>query len=642
MEESMSVIGNNPGPLELQEGLEVVETTHIDVGHAGVEDAAARTFTDGGYFTGEAELTEGGKPSPLTVAEKITQLEIGDTTGKLAARNQLSERANELKAQLPSASDDELAEMQDELAATEARIKELEGELNKNYSAEIQEVELALAEADTPELHDKLATLKASQAAHKAYKVMRTLLVQEGLSKLSADAETIASSKAHLSSVDVDMSVADQLRILDQYGLTVSKKEHLAALEAKVSGASDPKRAEKMAKVAVVQTRMQRVPRAKLMKSMTVMHRALAPHMVIKKTREGFKATNKPSDAAECREIQTADAAIIMGSNDIRQVDSFFRNVWSKLPKAKRESFKIYISGFGGHGTMSGPIFGHTEASSMAKWLFDLGVPQENIIIEPNATNSGENVQFIDDYFDQQPEGAPKKVILSGTPAGCLRQSLTLIQQSRYGQEFESVIVHPSKEWKADYFAEGDKDFIYALSYFRELGSYVVYSINSPFIAPIPVFEKKEKSLENAIIETLKYYNKLSGGEISTAEMKKIAQRYVKFQNRKAKLSKNGTQPLSSQQMKSLKEEFSDITAVFNDVNKFFRETFAAVEDLFMERIPRGLTHDEHSKELRLRLTESEDVKEMIRDTHERRVRDERVSTFAPAQSHLDGLGIEF
>ncbi|MCH9630784.1 MAG: hypothetical protein S4CHLAM37_07900 [Chlamydiia bacterium] len=502
-----------------------------------------------------------------------------------------------------------LVELEVPIKEEEAKLKELEKEIKslkesgaeagliaaKEGDAAACKEALAPLKAQLKELRMKISTFKASSILLKMRDKTATRSTQSGLAALSPEYQ--AEDKA-------------SKRTMDALGLDPVKPKKDKELEAK------------KAKVATIQATVARMPKAEFDAAMTKMHAALAPRMSVVKGPTGFTAVANTGDAASTTRVKGAQAAIVMGSNDIHQVSAFHRNVWSKLTPEEQKDFKIYISGYGGHGTMSGPIFGQTEAATMAKWLVDLGVPAENIEIEPNATNSGQNVQFADEffradeYFGEQP---PRNIIVSGTPAGCYRQVLSLLKQSEYGGDFETLTLHPTEDPTGDYFDDESKKHIYALSYFRELGSYVAYSVGSQYIAPIPVHH--EADLKAGIVETLKFYNKLQPAseqmpdDVCLEEATRIANLFVEFQNEKAALTDNGQKTLTAGEMDALKAKYKDVTDVFGPVNSFFRGAFGDIEAVEMERIPRGLTHAEHSQRLR-DLHASKEAKDLMSDAH--------------------------
>src|SRR6185369_10966302 len=84
------------------------------------------------------------------------------------------------------------------------------------------------------------------------------------------------------------------------------------------------------------------------------------------------------------QKLEKADIILCFGSNDVRTAD------WAaELYKRK---FAPIIVCSGGNGKDS--AYSETEAVVFSKRMMELGVPTEALILEPHATNTGENIQF--------------------------------------------------------------------------------------------------------------------------------------------------------------------------------------------------------------------------------------------------------
>ena len=84
--------------------------------------------------------------------------------------------------------------------------------------------------------------------------------------------------------------------------------------------------------------------------------------------------------------IEKADALFVLCSHDVRVAEYAV-----ELYKA---GFAKWIIFSGGSGELTSNIFSKTEAEVFADIAVKNGVPKEKIIIEPNSTNTGENVKF--------------------------------------------------------------------------------------------------------------------------------------------------------------------------------------------------------------------------------------------------------
>jgi hypothetical protein len=134
----------------------------------------------------------------------------------------------------------------------------------------------------------------------------------------------------------------------------------------------------------------------KLQNDAKILHRMLTPSAKI--TRHGNQVTETPYDIAQFLD-NPPDIIFIMGNNDLRQID-FIAQLYRAAKAASPHKFpKIYVSGFGGHGTMHDPVFSLQEGQTMVKRLLDLGVPIEDIRVEHDAVDTGRNVKYMDIYI---------------------------------------------------------------------------------------------------------------------------------------------------------------------------------------------------------------------------------------------------
>jgi hypothetical protein len=123
-----------------------------------------------------------------------------------------------------------------------------------------------------------------------------------------------------------------------------------------------------------------------------VKHDALALHEVFSSGLIVKSIDSKYKNYSDEQLISTPpDAIIIMGNNDLIQV-KFIASLFYSL-KIKPD---VYVSGYGGHGTVPGKIFGLTEAETIAQCLIENGVPRANIVCETDAVDTGKNVQKTD------------------------------------------------------------------------------------------------------------------------------------------------------------------------------------------------------------------------------------------------------
>ena len=85
-------------------------------------------------------------------------------------------------------------------------------------------------------------------------------------------------------------------------------------------------------------------------------------------------------------QVAKADAILVLCSHDERVAErgaQLFLEGWAPL---------IIFSG--GQGAITKALWDEPEAERFARIAVSLKVPRERILIEPNSTNTGENVQF--------------------------------------------------------------------------------------------------------------------------------------------------------------------------------------------------------------------------------------------------------
>jgi len=85
-------------------------------------------------------------------------------------------------------------------------------------------------------------------------------------------------------------------------------------------------------------------------------------------------------------QVAQADAILVLCSHDERVAErgaQLFLEGWAPL---------IIFSG--GRGEITKKLWDEPEAVRFARIAMSMNVPRENILVEPNSTNTGENVQF--------------------------------------------------------------------------------------------------------------------------------------------------------------------------------------------------------------------------------------------------------
>ncbi len=322
------------------------------------------------------------------------------------------------------------------------------------------------------------------------------------------------------------------------------------------------------------------------------------------------------------------DAWVIMGNNDMRQVDRAYDEIMksfrSLLKENSTEALKkfphIFISGFGGHGTSAGIIFSQTEADTIKDYLqarlneFPEDIKNalsEKIITEPNATNSGENVRFLQEKFEAN--GFPKHLVISGTPSAVARQTLSFEAQSQYDfSSLQSISFDPNWYEKNYYPKDYDVDkIIHIMCRLREVASLLQYSISTNFVAP-HIFEKAAfKPALEVFFDRYKDFTGKKALQPKAFLQESQSQRFAVLNKKSApsQEEKKELQNLKSQTIDAFidkynaimqnkidhkpisKEDEKILVDTITPLSTFFRNSFAELESHYMRKMPAETRH---------------------------------------------------
>ncbi len=92
-------------------------------------------------------------------------------------------------------------------------------------------------------------------------------------------------------------------------------------------------------------------------------------------------------------QLVKADAIFVLCSSDIR--------VASRAADLFSQDYAPWIILSGGFGKISGSLLSKPEAEVFKDVMLQSGVPNDKIIVEPNATNTGENIHFTYELLDK-------------------------------------------------------------------------------------------------------------------------------------------------------------------------------------------------------------------------------------------------
>src|SRR5688572_12839476 len=140
-------------------------------------------------------------------------------------------------------------------------------------------------------------------------------------------------------------------------------------------------------------------------------------------------------------QVEKADAILVLCSHDEKVAErgaQLFLEGWAPL---------IIFSG--GQGAITKSLWDEPEAERFARIAVSLNVPRERILIEPNSTNTGENIQFTKKLVTEKGLNLQKFIVVQKPYME--RRSYATFQ--RYWPEKEAIVTSPQVSFK-DYLAE--------------------------------------------------------------------------------------------------------------------------------------------------------------------------------------------
>lgn len=119
-------------------------------------------------------------------------------------------------------------------------------------------------------------------------------------------------------------------------------------------------------------------------------------------------------------QLEKSDCIFVLCSNDIR--------VAEHAARLYLDGYAPYIVFSGGVGELTSGMFSGSEAEAFALVAADMGVPKESILIEPQSTNTGENILFTKALLEDKGLD-PTTLILVQKPFMERRSYATFMQQ---------------------------------------------------------------------------------------------------------------------------------------------------------------------------------------------------------------------
>lgn len=141
--------------------------------------------------------------------------------------------------------------------------------------------------------------------------------------------------------------------------------------------------------------------------------------------------------------LQRSDCIFVLCSNDIRVADyaaKLYLDGWAK---------KMIFSG--GTGRLTEGLFDSSEAQTFADHACALGVPMTDILLEENATNTGENVQFTYQLLESAGQHFDSFILVQ-KPYMERRTYATFVKQ--WPSSYQHICVTSPKTNFCDYFCD--------------------------------------------------------------------------------------------------------------------------------------------------------------------------------------------
>lgn len=130
--------------------------------------------------------------------------------------------------------------------------------------------------------------------------------------------------------------------------------------------------------------------------------------------------------------IYKSDAILAFGSHDL--------NVAKKTAELYLDGFSEFIIFTGGFGRITRELWNVTEAEKFKEIAIKIGVPSENILIETNASNTGENISLTKKLLKEH-NIFPKNFIIVDKP---YRERRTFATLKKQWQEIDFTITSPN------------------------------------------------------------------------------------------------------------------------------------------------------------------------------------------------------
>jgi len=310
-----------------------------------------------------------------------------------------------------------------------------------------------------------------------------------------------------------------------------------------------------------------------------MLHKLLTPSVLIEHVTDNTIIEKPILDIKTFIKNNPPQAIIFFGNNDIKQIEHLVLILkYLRSENINTKTIPIFISGKGGHATTTGPTPFFTEAETIARRLCELGI-NNKIILEKEATNSGENVRFIDALIKKEIEENNKvfnHLVLAGSPVGIVRQTRTFEEQSTTAWKKLSSLPPHWTILQQNYYSKLPDSLINFYAALREAGTFFLYTLKNDFMSARAI---DETILKDALQIYLRYFSFLTNKKMIAKDFIDLFCHFAKAKEKAKSLSALINQDTH------FKNEQEVLLNFFEPISFYFRTGFDLVEKQWMKHL---------------------------------------------------------
>lgn len=214
------------------------------------------------------------------------------------------------------------------------------------------------------------------------------------------------------------------------------------------------------------------------------------------------------------QDLKKSDVMVVLGNDDPRSAEfaaELFKEGWAPL---------VVVSGKEGTGTRG--KYNEPEAKVFSQIMTSRGVPKDKIFLEPEATNTGENLVLSQELLTSK--GIVPTSVLAVTKSCMeLRVALTFAKQWRAAEAVTLTVTSPRLtllEYPSCHVGSLEDTVVYLVDTFQKLSRYAELGYQAPVAIPVHV-QKAADTLARYIEGTTDVLNTdnptVTGGQMPDA-----------------------------------------------------------------------------------------------------------------------------